>query len=90
MCKRAQTVGIHAENSARPPRASTCLRGASLEPAWKTCGGRASATIRHDAAHQALVYVIYSREVVEGSAKMDISTVALHGAEVTWANGANQ
>ena len=41
----------------------------------------------YDAAHHALVYVIYSREVVEGSAKMDISTVALHGAEVTWENG---
>ena len=44
----------------------------------------------YDAAHHALVYVIYSREVVEGSAKMDISTVALHGAEVTWENGPNQ
>ena len=44
----------------------------------------------YDAAHQALVYVVYSREVVEGSAKMDISTVALHGAEVTWENGPNQ
>jgi CreA protein len=44
----------------------------------------------YDAAHQALVYVVYSREVVEGSAKMDISTVPLHGAEVTWENDANQ
>jgi CreA protein len=44
----------------------------------------------YDAAHEALVYVIYSREVVEGSAKMDISTVPLHATEVTWANGANQ
>jgi CreA protein len=44
----------------------------------------------YDEAHQTLVYVIYSREVVEGSAKMNISTVALHGADVTWAKGANQ
>ena len=44
----------------------------------------------YDEAHQTLVYVVYSREVVEGSAKMNISTVALHGADVTWENGANQ
>jgi CreA protein len=44
----------------------------------------------YDEAHQTLVYVIYSREVVEGSAKMNVSTVALHGAEVTWANRADQ
>ena len=44
----------------------------------------------YDEAHQTLVYVVYSREVVEGSAKMNISTVALHGADVTWEDGANQ
>jgi CreA protein len=44
----------------------------------------------YDQAHETLVYVIYSREVVEGSAKMNVSTVALHGAEVTWANRADQ
>lgn len=44
----------------------------------------------YDEAHQTLVYVIYSREVVEGSAKMNVSTVALHGADVTWENGASQ
>jgi CreA protein len=44
----------------------------------------------YDEAHQTLVYVVYSREVVEGSAKMNISTVALHGADVTWENGADQ
>jgi CreA protein len=44
----------------------------------------------YDQVHQTLVYVIYSREVVEGSAKMNVSTVALHGAEVTWANRADQ
>ena len=44
----------------------------------------------YDEAHQTLIYVIYSREVVEGSAKMNVSTVALHGADVTWENGASQ
>ncbi|HEX6142675.1 MAG TPA: CreA family protein [Geminicoccaceae bacterium] len=39
----------------------------------------------YDEAHETLVYVVYSREVIEGSAKMNVSTVALHGAEVTWA-----
>jgi CreA protein len=38
----------------------------------------------YDGARQTLVYVIYSRQVVEGSAKMDVSTVALHDADVTW------
>ena len=44
----------------------------------------------YDEAHRTLVYVIYSREVVEGSAKMNVSTVALHGTDVTWENGADQ
>jgi CreA protein len=44
----------------------------------------------YDAAHDTLVYVVYSREVVEGSAKMSISTVALRGADVTWENGKDQ
>lgn len=44
----------------------------------------------YDEAHQTLVYVIYAREVVEGSAKMNVSTVALHGADVTWENDADQ
>jgi CreA protein len=41
----------------------------------------------YDEARDTMVYVVYSREVVEGSAKMDISTVALHGADVTWEQG---
>jgi CreA protein len=44
----------------------------------------------YDEARDTLIYVVYSREVVEGSAKMDISTVALRGADVTWANGKDQ
>jgi CreA protein len=37
-----------------------------------------------DETNDTLVYVIYSRQVTEGSAKMAISTVALYGTEVTW------
>jgi CreA protein len=44
----------------------------------------------YDEARETMIYVVYSREVVEGSAKMNISTVALHGADVTWENGEDQ
>ncbi len=39
----------------------------------------------YDRKNETLVYVIYSRQVVEGSAKMAISTVPLRGSDVTWA-----
>ena len=38
----------------------------------------------YDEKNNTLVYVVYSRQVKEGSAKMSISTVALHGTDVTW------
>jgi CreA protein len=38
-----------------------------------------------DEANNTLVYVVYSRQVTEGSAKMAISSVALYGQQVTWA-----
>jgi CreA protein len=38
----------------------------------------------YDEAHDTLIYVAYSRQVKEGSAKMAISSIALHGADVTW------
>lgn len=38
-----------------------------------------------DEDNNTLVYVVYSREVTEASAKMAISTVALHGRDVQWA-----
>ena len=38
-----------------------------------------------DEANQTLVYVVYSRQVTEGSAKMGVSTVALYGQQVSWA-----
>ena len=38
----------------------------------------------YDEKNNTLVYVVYSRQVKEGSAKMSISTVALRGADVSW------
>ena len=38
-----------------------------------------------DEKNQSLVYVVYSRQITQGSAKMGISTVALYGQQVTWA-----
>ena len=37
-----------------------------------------------DEQNQTLVYVVYSRQVSSGSAKMGISSVALAGQQVTW------
>ena len=37
-----------------------------------------------DEKNQTLVYVVYSRQITEGSAKMGISSVALAGQQVTW------
>lgn len=37
-----------------------------------------------DEKNQTLIYVVYSRQVTEGSAKMGISSVALAGQQVTW------
>jgi CreA protein len=41
----------------------------------------------YDKANNTLVYVIYSRQVTEGSAKMAISSVPLHAANVQWTSG---
>jgi CreA protein len=38
----------------------------------------------YDEKHQTLVYVVYSRQVKDASAKMAVSTVALYGQQVTW------
>lgn len=40
-----------------------------------------------DRRNDTLVYVIYSREVTDASAKMAISTVPLYQADVTWSRG---
>lgn len=38
----------------------------------------------YDEESDTLLYLIYSKEVVDGSAKMSLSTVALYGRDVTW------
>ncbi|GHB03933.1 hypothetical protein GCM10009069_28160 [Algimonas arctica] len=41
----------------------------------------------YDRENNTLVYLVYSRQVVEGSAKMSIASVPLYGPDVTWING---
>ena len=41
----------------------------------------------YDTDTDSLMYVSYSRKIVDGSAKMSLSTVPLYGQEVTWQNG---
>ena len=41
----------------------------------------------YDADSDSLMYVSYSRKIVDGSAKMSLSTVPLFGRDVTWQNG---
>jgi CreA protein len=41
----------------------------------------------YDKKNDTLIYVIYSRQVKDASAKMSVSTVALFGNEVTWTKG---
>ena len=38
----------------------------------------------YDEANNSLVYLVYSRKIVDGSAKMSIASVPLYGADVTW------
>jgi len=44
----------------------------------------------YDKANMTLIYVIYSRQVKDASAKMSISTVPLYGHEVKWAGAKPQ
>jgi CreA protein len=44
----------------------------------------------YDKQNDTLVYLIHSRQVVDGSAKMSISTVPLYNQNVTWTNGKPQ
>ncbi|MGK9050520.1 CreA family protein [Neorhizobium sp. CSC1952] len=44
----------------------------------------------YDKANDTLIYLAHSRQVVEGSAKMAISTVPLYGQQVTWTKGKPQ
>jgi Uncharacterized protein conserved in bacteria len=41
----------------------------------------------YDRANDTLIYLVHSRQVVDGSAKMAISTVPLFGQQVTWTEG---
>jgi CreA protein len=41
----------------------------------------------YDRKNDTLIYLIHSREVVDGSAKMAISTVPLYGQNPTWTEG---
>ncbi len=41
----------------------------------------------YDADTDSLMYVSFSRKIVDGSAKMSLSTVPLYGREVTWTQG---
>lgn len=38
----------------------------------------------YDEESNSLIYLVYSRKIVDGSAKMSLATVPLYGAEVTW------
>ncbi len=40
----------------------------------------------YDREHDTLIYLVYSKKIVDGSAKMSIATVALHGTDVSWAD----
>jgi catabolite regulation protein CreA len=44
----------------------------------------------YDKKDETLVYVIYSRQVKDASAKMSISTVPLYGVDVKWARDKQQ
>jgi CreA protein len=44
----------------------------------------------YDKNNATLVYVIYSRQVKDASAKMSISTVPLYGVDVKWAGDKEQ
>lgn len=41
----------------------------------------------YDKTNDTLIYLAHSRQVVEGSAKMAISTIPLYGQQVTWTKG---
>ncbi len=41
----------------------------------------------YDASSDSLMYVSFSRTIVDGSAKMSLSTVPLYGRDVTWTDG---
>ncbi|WP_460929097.1 CreA family protein [Shinella zoogloeoides] len=56
---------------------------AGLSLIWKSL----IVTRVYDRKNDTLIYLAHSREVVNGSAKMSISTVPLYGETVTWTKG---
>jgi CreA protein len=56
---------------------------AGLSLIWKSL----IVTRVYDQKNDTLIYLIHSREPVDGSAKMAISTVPLFGQQVTWTKG---
>lgn len=42
----------------------------------------------YDKTNNTLIYLVHTRELTDGSAKMAISTVPLYGQNVTWTKGA--
>lgn len=56
---------------------------AGLSLIWKSL----IVTRVYDKKNDTLIYLAHSREVVNGSAKMSISTVPLYGENVTWTKG---
>jgi CreA protein len=56
---------------------------AGLSLIWKSL----IVTRIYDKTNDTLIYLIHSRQVVNGSAKMAISTVPLFGQQVTWTKG---
>ncbi len=56
---------------------------AGLSLVWK----KLVVTRIYDKKNDTLVYLIHSRQLTDGSAKMAISTIPLFGQQVTWKNG---
>ncbi len=57
---------------------------------WFEDPSNSSIACRHrvyDQANDTLIYVSFSRQIQEASAKMAVSTIPLFGTEVTWVNG---
>jgi len=40
----------------------------------------------YDGENDTLIYLVYSRRIVDGSAKMSLATVPLYGVDVTWSD----
>ena len=38
----------------------------------------------YDEANDSLIYLVYSKRIVDGSAKMSIASVPLYGENVSW------